>query len=311
VGAYTAAVFHLFVHAWFKALLFLGAGSVIHAVHTQNIWEMGGLRRKMPITFWTFLIASLAAAGAPPLSGFWSKDGIVGGVFNYDDPLLIAVAVVITFFSSLYTFRLLFVVFTGEMARRRAFDPKHVHESKTAMALPLVILAVPAALAGFFNLPGAAIGFSRFIFYPASEMEQMNLLALAFSLLAAGAGFVVAALFYYQPWKRYSAAAFNARFAPVYAWSHNKGWFDEIYQAMIVEGLVLNAGRAVQWVDTNVIDTFVDGLAAGYYEVGGVLRKLQGGRVQGYAVGLFAGIILLTAVMLVFGAGGPIAAVGR
>jgi NADH-quinone oxidoreductase subunit L len=308
VGAYTAAIFHLFVHAWFKALLFLGAGSVIHAVHSQNIWEMGGLRKRMPVTFWTFLIASLAAAGVPPLSGFWSKDGIIGGVFEHGDPVLDVVALLIAFFSSLYTFRLLFVVFYGEIAKRRAFEPRRIHESRTAMALPLAILAVPAAIIGFANLPGATHAFGRFLFFNTFKPEQVDAVSLSLSLLFTAAGFVVAALFYYQPWQRFEAAAFNARFAPVYAWAHNKGWFDEIYQAMLVEGLVLNAGRAVQWLDSNVIDGFVDSLAEGYGWVGGLLRRLQGGRVQGYAVGLFAGVVVLTALMLVFGSGGTFAA---
>ncbi|HEV3231903.1 MAG TPA: NADH-quinone oxidoreductase subunit L [Candidatus Dormibacteraeota bacterium] len=311
VGAYSAAVFHLFVHAWFKAALFLCAGSVIHAVHSQDIWDMGGLRKKMPVTFWTFLIASLAAAGIPPLAGFWSKDGIIGGIFNYGNPFFILVAVLITFFSSLYTFRLLFVVFTGDMAKRRAFDPKRVHESKTAMTLPLVILAVPAALVGFANLPGAGRSFSTFVYYGAAEAEKANGVALLISIALALSGLLVAALFYYAPLRRYSAASFNARFAPVYDWAHNKGYFDEIYQAMLIDGLVLRAGQAVQWADSNIVDGFVDGLAEGYAWVGGLARKLQGGRVQGYAVGLFAGIIVLTALMLIFGSGGSFAAVAR
>ena len=114
VGAYSAGVFHLFTHAWFKALLFLGAGSVIHVMHTQDIWEMGGLGRRMRWTAGTMLVGCLAAAGIFPFAGFWSKDAIMSAVFTLKNPAFIAAAILITFFSALYTFRLFFVVFTGK-----------------------------------------------------------------------------------------------------------------------------------------------------------------------------------------------------
>src|SRR6202011_5631063 len=116
VGAYSAAVFHLFTHAWFKALLFLGAGSVIHVLHTQDIWEMGGLWKRMRITSWTVLIGCCSAAGIPFFFGFWSKDGIMTGVFASGNPVFILIAILISFFSALYIFRLFFVVFAGEPA---------------------------------------------------------------------------------------------------------------------------------------------------------------------------------------------------
>ena len=309
VGAYSAAVFHLFTHAWFKALLFLGAGSVIHSLHTQDIWEMGGVGRRMRVTAITMLIASLAAAGIPPLSGFWSKDAIVAGVFASGNPVFEAVVVAVTFFSALYTFRLFFVVFSGQPARRRAFDPKKIHESGPVILIPLVILGVLAAVAGFAGVPGFDKGFFNFVFFGAKPVvEEANWLAIGISIAAALLGIVVAAVFYWPPLQRLSALEFNRRFAWVYDWSHNKGYFDEVYEAVFIRGLVMNAGRAVQWLDKNVVDGFVDGLADGYLVAATYLRRLQGGRVQGYAVGLFAGVMLLALLAVIFGTTGALSA---
>src|SRR6202022_2302767 len=148
VGAYSAAVFHLFTHAWFKALLFLGAGSVIHVLHTQDIWEMGGLWKRMRLTSWTVLIGGCSAAGIPFFSGFGSKDGIMAGVFSPQNPAFFFVARGISFFLPLYTFRLFFVVFAGEPAKGGVFPPKRIHESTWPIVVPLMVLALFAALIG-------------------------------------------------------------------------------------------------------------------------------------------------------------------
>ena len=310
VGAYSAAMFHLFTHAWFKALLFLGAGSVIHAVHTQNIWEMGGLGKKMKITAWTVGIGSLSAAGIIPFSGFWSKDGIMASVFASANPVFIAAAIVITFFSALYTFRLFFVVFAGEPARRRAFDPKKIHESGAYITVPLVLLAIMATFIGLTGIPGSKQGFGQFIFYGRHpEVEAINYVAIGVSLVVALLGVLTAALFYHPRYQRFSAPAFNRRYAAVYDWAHNKGYFDEIYQAMFVSGLVMGTGRIAQWFDKNIIDYFMDGLAEGYSMTAARLRRLQSGRVQGYAVGLFAAVLVITVVALIFGSTGPLSIV--
>ena len=168
VGAYSSAVFHLFTHAWFKALLFLAAGSVIHAVHTQDIWEMGGLWKRMRVTAWTMLIGCLSAAGIPLFSGFFSKDAIVAAVFAQGNPVLTVMAVAISFLSALYIFRLFFVVFAGEPAKRRAFDPKRVHENGRAILVPMLVLAVLAAGIGLFTgFLGVKGGLSSFVFFRA------------------------------------------------------------------------------------------------------------------------------------------------
>src|SRR5580700_7333569 len=146
LGVPVSALFHLFTHAFFKALLFLGAGSVIHSLHNeQNMWQMGGLRKKMPLTFWTFLIATLALSGCPPLAGFWSKDGIVAAAFEHNMAAGLVISV-INFFTAFYMARLFVVAFLGT-ARSEAAD--HAHESPPVMAVPLVLLAIPSLIAGF------------------------------------------------------------------------------------------------------------------------------------------------------------------
>jgi NADH-quinone oxidoreductase subunit L len=309
VGAYSAGVFHLFTHAWFKALLFLGAGSVIHVMHTQDIWEMGGLGRRMRWTAGTMLIGCLAAAGIFPFAGFWSKDAIMTAVFELKNPAFIVLGVLITFFSALYMFRLWFVVFTGQTVKRRAFDPKRVHESNILIVLPLVVLAVLATFAGFWGAPFVKEGFSNFVFFGARpQPEATSSIAIAASLGSAALGIVVAALFYWPRFQRLSAAALTRRYAPVYAWAHNKGYFDEIYRSMFV-GLVLFAGRGAQWIDQHLVDGFTDGLAGGYQLSATYLRRLQTGRVQGYAIGLFAGVLLIAVLALLFGSGGGLASI--
>ena len=310
VGAYSAAVFHLFTHAWFKALLFLGAGSVIHVLHTQDIWQMGGLWKRMRITSWTMLIGCCSAAGIPLFSGFWSKDGIMAGVFASQNLVFIIVALVISFFSALYTFRLFFVVFAGEPAKRRAFDPKRIHESTWPIVVPLMVLALFAALIGFTGIPGGKQAFNQFIFYGKHpEVETINYVAIAASVVAGLLGTLTAALFYVPGFARFSAPAFNQRFAAVYDWSYHKGYFDEIYEAMLVRGVIVNLGRAAQWFDRVVLDGFVDRLADGYRLFGARLRQLQTGRVQGYALGLFSAVVLIAVLALIFGAQSPLAPV--
>ena len=310
VGAYSAAVFHLFTHAWFKALLFLGAGSVIHVLHTQDIWQMGGLWKRMRITSWTMLIGCCSAAGIPLFSGFWSKDGIMAGVFASQNLVFIIVALVISFFSALYTFRLFFVVFAGEPAKRRAFDPKRIHESTWPIVVPLMVLALFAALIGFTGIPGGKQAFNQFIFYGKHpEVETVNYMAIAASVVAGLLGTLTAALFYVPGFARFSAPAFNQRFAAVYDWSYHKGYFDEIYEAMLVRGVIVNLGRAAQWFDRVVLDGFVDRLADGYRLFGARLRQLQTGRVQGYALGLFSAVVLIAVLALIFGAQSPLAPV--
>src|SRR3984957_14961040 len=177
LGVPVAALFHLFTHAFFKALLFLGAGSVIHSLHNeQNIWQMGGLQKKMPITFWTFLIGTLALSGCPPLAGFWSKDGIVAAAFEYNLASGLVISV-INFFTAFYMARLFVVAFLGT-ARSEAVN--HAHESPPVMAVPLVLLAIPSVIAG---LPPV----SHF-FFSNVESSEPSIIAIVVSLAVFLAG---------------------------------------------------------------------------------------------------------------------------
>ncbi|MEJ7838163.1 MAG: NADH-quinone oxidoreductase subunit L [Thermomicrobiales bacterium] len=190
-GAWIAAIFHLMTHAFFKALLFLGCGSVIHGMHEeQDIRKMGGLRKKMPLTFWTFLIGSLANAGVVPLAGFWSKDEIIVGAWIGDSQigkLTAIVGLAAAFLTALYMFRLVFLVFFG----KPRYDTGHIHphESKWPMALPLAILAVPSVLIGFVGFPPDAGVLHKFlepVFYPEYAAEHESQVSTDFYTLAEG-----------------------------------------------------------------------------------------------------------------------------
>src|SRR3712207_3985830 len=149
--SYTAGIFHLFTHGFFKALLFLGSGSLIHAVHSNNMSDMGGLRKPMPVTFWTFVIGSVALAAIPPFAGFWAKDEVLAGALGsggYTGNLVLILGVIGGMITAFYMTRTLYLVFAGEFRGHG-----HPHESPAAMKWPLVVLALPAAVIGFINLP--------------------------------------------------------------------------------------------------------------------------------------------------------------
>src|ERR1700730_2861358 len=211
LGVPQAGMFHLFTHASFKALLFLGAGSVIYSLHhEQNIWQMGGLRHKMPVTFWTFLIGTLALIACPPFAGFWSKDDILASA-DHNLPAFLAIAAV-TFLTAFYMSRLFMVAFLGEPRSNHAH---HAHESPRVMTVPLMILAVPACIAG---LP-----FIAPIFIKVPEHEGSPLGAMAVSLLAVAAG--VASGFYLYKGK-------NKDSVDIPLFEH-KFYFDEFYRSLI------------------------------------------------------------------------------
>lgn len=273
-GAYTAGLFHLWTHAYFKALLFLGAGSVIHAVHSQEMFEMGGLRRKMPITFATMLVATLAISGVPGLSGFFSKDAILagtlafgmthGGIRYLPFALLLTSAAITAF----YMFRLLFVTFTGEPRDHHKFE--HAHESPRVMTIPLLILAVMSVVSvgipfvtdhwfgDVVRMPALAEHAAALGHGAASHDAEhaAHGPALAGSLLAAGLGILLAYLTYGRG--IISAGAVSARLRPLYVLLKNKYYFDEIYQAVVVR-TVLALSSLARLFDIYVIDAMVNG----------------------------------------------------
>jgi NADH-quinone oxidoreductase subunit L len=300
VGGYTAGVFHLFTHAFFKALLFLGAGSVIHAVHSNNMSEMGGLRRPMPRTFWTFLVGSLALAGLFPLAGFWSKDEILHDAWQVgfgggEEGLLTSTAVaqlvfvvglVTAFVTALYVARMLWLTFGGSY--RGHGDP---HESSPVMTWPLVLLAVGAAFAGFVNSPLAgANNFAAWIAPVGAEVHaaELDLFIAGISTLVALAGLALGTALYRRglPEREYLEAV-----APLYRLLERKYYLDDLYDVALVRPVRGALARAAYLFDQRVIDGAVNGTGTGTRRLSGVLRHLQTGQVQWYAAVLFVGVI--------------------
>ncbi|MBA3621101.1 MAG: NADH-quinone oxidoreductase subunit L [Euzebyales bacterium] len=329
--SYTAGIFHLFTHGFFKALLFLGAGSLIHAVHSNNMSDMGGLKRFMPVTFWTFLVGSAALAAVPPLAGFWSKDEVLAGGLEaggYTGWLLVVLGALGGMVTAFYMTRVLWLVFAGEFRGHG-----HPHESPPAMKWPLVALAVPAALIGFANLPFGrlhSIGFAAWTmfdlrYFTDHEAGFFVPLAVASTLLTL-AGFGLGTLLYRRVPEREPMLGLGL-FSKVLV---DKYYLDRLYTDAIVRtGVRTKLANAAYWLNDHVIDRFVylagsgtarlgegtytyadqrgidgtvNGLAGGAGFLGReVFRKFQSGNVQLYAGGMFAGVFLL-AVLFAFAA---------
>lgn len=315
LGGYTAGTFHLYTHAFFKALLFLGAGSVIHAVHTNNIQEMGGLSNKMKITSMTFLIASLSIAGIFPLSGFWSKDEIFAVAFAEGHYGFLAVGVLAAFMTAFYMFRLYFLTFTGQPRDKHAYD--HAHESPKNMTVPLMILAVLSIFAGWWGIPWLHHGYGAFVkFGEEAHHIPPNIILMLGSLVVAGSGILLAYLMYFK--KSISAEAMGARFKPIYTLIYNKYYFDEFYMATIVnptykfseflfkfdqvviDGIVNGTAKLTLWwswakerFDTIVVDGAVNGTGYISLALGKAIRRTQTGQLQTYALVIFIGAVIL------------------
>lgn len=285
IGSYTAGFFHLVTHASFKACLFLGAGSVIYGMHhEQDIRQMGGLKNKMPITYWTFLIATLALAGIPLTSGFLSKDSILAGTLAYASIrggihfIFPIVAFTVAGLTAFYMFRLIFITFHGESKNISKYE--HCKESPKQMTIPLIVLAV-LSLFGFysFNPIDAPSGwFYHFILIPASvvsESQRLILLtdlktfeeslhhahypAILISLLCSGTGIFLAYLFYKR--KSLNPDAVMEKVKPLYNFSLNKWYFDEFYHKIIVAGTI-GLTKILNWFDSKIIDGIVNGTAS-------------------------------------------------
>ena len=326
VGAYTAAVFHLFTHAFFKALLFLGAGSLIHAVHSNNMSDMGGLRKFMPHTFRTFIIGSLALAGIFPLAGFWSKDEIVGGALRAATDadqmtawIVFAAATITAFLTALYMARACFKTFWGEYRGHG-----HPHESPGSMVTPLWVLAGASLVVGFLGIP--VIGpFQDWITVPGEAHHGFDtfynlLLPAIFVAMALAAIYLGYLLFLKEKW-RYDILA--GPFAWMYRFVENKYYLDDLYLKGIVRPIQYSLSKAMYWTNQNIFDAAVNGVAIGTvatskvtynvidqqvvdYAVNGaagltgssgrLLRYIQTGNVQRYAAVLFAAVAIFVAL---------------
>jgi len=311
VGGVAVGIFHLFNHAFFKALLFLGAGSVNHSTGTFDMREMGGLRKAMPWTYITFLIASLSIAGIWPLSGFWSKDEILAYSFT-NNPILFYLAIITVFMTAFYMFRAVFITFGGEY-RGGAASSSHsghghgkLHESPMVMVVPMVILAVLSVASGWLNVTGS---FSQFLGH-GGDVEVHSFIGGFFgmlthplpliSLLVAGLGIFLAYAMYSAKWL--SAEAVGRVFKPLHTLFSRKYWFDELYERVIVVRVLVDGiFGALSIFDSRVVDGAVNGVARGTNEASGVMRRTQTGQLQAYGIAIAIGVIAIAVCFYLFG----------
>jgi NADH-quinone oxidoreductase subunit L len=316
VGGYGAGMFHLATHASFKALLFLGAGSVIHAVHAQDIREMGGLRKSMPVTAVTFILASLALAGIPPLSGFWSKDEILLHVKHDGPTALYVLASAAAFMTAFYMARLCFLVFFGEPRGKT-----HAHESPRSMTIPLIVLATLSVVAGWVNIPHVFEGFSRFVHFEGAHHLEFSWTVAVISTALALGGLTLGAAMYY--WKSVPVDFLSRRFPPIYKLLYNKWYVDEIYGALVIRPLLaLTRGlfrfdlgvidgavngmawltvllsKIKRWFDVYIVDGAVNGIGWLTNSGSSNLRRVQSGHVQEYALAILLGVITMAVLAL-------------
>jgi NADH-quinone oxidoreductase subunit L len=303
VGAWIPAIFHLFTHAFFKGLLFLGAGSVIHGMHEeQDMRRMGGLKKYMPVTYWTFLIGAAANAGIIPLAGFWSKDEIIVGAWVTHNEVIAIVALVAALFTSLYMFRAVFMTFHG----KERFDTHHIHPHDPPMSMkaPLILLAIPAALVGFLGFPPENGWFHHFLEHSFSAAEHhviSNTTTIAFGVISTavavgGLGLAAAA---------YLTGSINPvnvaqRFGPLYRLAANRWYFDEIYERFIVHPLYQFSVFLWRVVDVQIIDGTVNGTARLMQFTSERWRQAQTGLVANYALMIVVGAVLIIGGYLVF-----------
>jgi NADH-quinone oxidoreductase subunit L len=327
VGAFSAGIFHLYTHAFFKALLFLGSGAVIHALSgEQDLRRMGGLKDALPLTFWTFLIGALAISGVPGLSGFFSKDEILYEDYATGHTLLWVVGLMTSLLTAIYMFRLVFLAFFGprhvEEPAHAAAEPHaaatnhHLHDAPRPMAFALVLLAAGSIVAGYIGLPAVLSSHNRFNEFlapsfnpprveqtttaaaePGAERAeagsaQLELGLMGVSVLAAVGGIGIAAFFFLK--NREAAGRLAERFIGLYTVLTHKYYVDEIYDAAIVQPIRIVADEGL-WkvVDVRVIDGSVNGVAESVRGWSELLRRLQTGSVRAYAASVFLGVVAL------------------
>jgi len=312
VGAYTAALFHVITHAFFKALLFLGAGSVIHGLHEeQDIRNMGGLKKFLPLTYGVFLVANLAIAGIPPFSGFFSKDEILAHTFagNKIAYILLTVTAGITAF---YMFRLFFLVFFNEY--RGKLSTEKIHDAPPSMAIPLVILAVLSLIGGFigipevFHMPHYLNDFLQPVLAPSNAVASLHpnlhpVISHSEEWIVMGVSVVVSLIGIGVAWSMYFSRKlvpdFEPETNPLVKLTNGKFFFDQIYNAVIVKPITLIANIFSVLVDLLMINLLVEGFGILSRFAGSTLKLTQAGRVSGYAF-LMVCSILLFALIFIF-----------
>jgi len=347
VGAYSAGIFHLMTHAFFKALLFLGAGSVIHAMAgDQDMRHMGGLYPHMKITAVTFILGAVAIAGVPPFSGFWSKDEILWETFKAGHYFIWALGLLTAFLTAFYIFRQVFMVFAGQI-RSDEHTRQHLHESANVMTIPLIVLAVLALVGGLVGIPffkgGSPLhaylspvfesGAQSLIHAPQGSSAghgSLEFLLMGLSVAVGLAGVLLAALFYFEPFKTKAPAFLNPdiigqKFKTIQTLMVNKYYVDEIYDAMVVnpikrlsqycfsfdlsviDGIVNGAGwflRLAAWLshkfDIYIVDGAVNSLATLIDFNSGYWRRIQSGFLQNYALIFVIGLLVMLGSVLLY-----------
>ncbi|HNM32464.1 MAG TPA: NADH-quinone oxidoreductase subunit L [Chitinophagales bacterium] len=308
VGAFSAGVFHVVTHAFFKALLFLGAGSVIHGMSgDQDIRNMGGLRKKMPVTYSTFLIATIAISGIPPFAGFFSKDQMLAEIFIHNK-LLFGLALVASLMTTFYMFRLLFLTFFGEF-RGNDIVKNHVHESPKSMTVPLMILAVLSTIGGFIGFPhelGHAIGIPHWLDRFLSTVVKMNSAEMTLNTELALMGITIALILavilfartLFISNKKVPASDDEA----MSLWKeivYYKFYIDELYEAIIVKPLNRISALIYQYIERSGIDAAVNGIGTSVVNWSQLLRLTQTGGLGFYVIAMVVSMIILLALMFV------------
>ena len=343
IGAMSYGFFHLVTHAFFKACLFLTAGSVIYGMHhVQDIRDMGGLRKKMPVTYYTFLVATLSLCGVPLTSGFLSKDSILAATlaFSHENGGITLLIPILAFLSAgmtaFYMFRLLIITFFGEPRNKEKFD--HCYESPMQMTIPLIVLSTLSVFFfysgnplspenGWFlemvKTPESLLAGTKGAFYHilertefAEAIHHAHYTAMFLSIAIAGTGILLAYLFYY--WKKIDVEKLTNAIKPLYNFSLNKWYFDELYNIVPI-GLTMVLSRISAWIDNNIVDGIVNGSATltRYISIGSgkfdnifvdglvnlsagivgffglIFRKFQTGKIQTYIMFLVFGLIVL------------------
>ena len=310
-AGYPAAMFHLFTHAFFKALLFLGAGSVIHAAHSNNMSDMGGLRKHMKWTYWTFLIGSLALAGVPPFSGFFSKDEIILAAKDQHIYWLMATLLIGAVITAFYTTRMFLKTFHGEYR-----GTEHLHESPRSMTAPLGVLAVATCFVGLLGFAPVGAPFLDWVYFGAPEAAVFSLPVALLSIVAVAVG-IYSGWVIYRTYRAKDPTLnlggfstllvhkyylddfyFNDIVRPIRdTWSAGIYWFNQNVLDGAVNGAAVAArsgSGVIMWIDRNIIDGAVNGAGTAMETFGKGLRLVQTGKVQWYAVGLFVGVIALS-----------------
>ncbi len=307
VGAYAAGVFHLYTHAFFKALLFLCAGSVIHAVHSNDIQIMGGLKKYMPFTYATMFIAALSAGGIPGLAGFFSKDEIIWSAFASGSPVGKFVWVLLTavaFFTPFYSFRMIFLTFHKKF-RGTHEQEHHLHESPNVMTIPLMILAAGAVAVGWVGIPpilGGGAHFAEFLKpvvghpeFHGTHAQEWGIMGLSTTI--AISGIIIASVFYLA--KTEIPVRLAQNFSIIYRILFNKYYVDELYSFIIVRPTLWTAKNIlVGFTDAKIIEGIVNGVPRSIGIFSGILRKVQTGLVHHYAIIMAAGAFFIIALAI-------------